>query len=72
MTIESYSPDKLDQCALRLLDIAADLREIARESRKKDINGVPLHDKKALLWIENLESWAKKSKLNFEFLARDR
>lgn len=71
MTIESYTPEKFDQCALRLFDIAADLRNIAKESRKKQIEGIPIHDKKALLWIENLETWAKKSKLNFEFIARD-
>ncbi len=66
MTIENYTTDKIDQTALRLFDLAADLRSIGREARKKNIAAVPIHDKKALLWIENLELWVRKSKAVFE------
>ncbi len=71
MTIENYTTDRLDQTALRLFDLASDLRSIAREARRKGIVAVPVHDKKALLWIENLELWVRKSKANFEIAASE-
>ncbi len=66
MTIENYTPEKLDQCALRVFDIAAELRFIAVESRKHGLQSISIHDRNALLWIEKLELWAKKSKIGFE------
>ena len=71
MTLENYTPEKLDLCALRLIDIVADLRAISQDARKKGLEGIPIHDKKALLWIENLEIWAKKSRMNCEILFKD-
>ena len=68
MTLNHYTPQQLDECALRLLDIAALLRSIAQESRKNGIEEIPIHDKKALIWLENLEMWAKKSRLTFELM----
>ena len=74
MTIENYTPDKLDQCALRVFDIAAELRSLAKESRKRGVKSVSVHDKNAILFIEKLELWAKKSKISFEvyFAGEDR
>jgi len=70
MTIEQYTPEKFDQLALRLLDLVSELREIANEARQAGVGTLPVHDKKALLWIDNLELWTKKSKVSFELLTR--
>ena len=66
MTLTYHSPTQLDEYALRLLDIAASLRSIAQDARKNEIEEIPIHDKKALIWLENLEIWAKKSRITFE------
>lgn len=71
MTLEKYSPEKIDECVLRLFDIAAELRCMAREARKRGVDAVPVHDKKALLWIENLEQWSRKSKVTFEIASSE-
>lgn len=68
MTLNHYTTRQLDECSLRLLDIAAMLRSIAQDSRKNGIEEVPIHDKKALIWLENLETWAKKSRITFELM----
>ena len=70
MTIEQYTPEKFDQMALRAFDVAAELREIANGARLAGIENLPVHDKKALEWIDNLEQWAKKNRVCFEILAR--
>ena len=70
MTLEQYTPEKFDQLALRLLDLVSELREIANEARLAGIETLPVHDKKALLWIDNLELWTKKSKVCFKLLTR--
>ncbi|MGL4595459.1 MAG: hypothetical protein ACRCUY_12100 [Thermoguttaceae bacterium] len=66
MTISHYSPENLDSCALRLFDIAAELRGIAKEARRRDLGNFPVHDKKAIIWIEQLEIWVKKTHLGIE------
>jgi len=60
MTLQKYGPEKLDEMALRVLDLAGIIRQMANESREQDIAELPLHDKKALLWLGNLETWAHK------------
>jgi len=72
MTIEQYTPEKFDQLALRIFDLAAEFREIANGARHTGVESLPVHDKKALLWIENLEQWAKKNRVSFEILNRSR
>ena len=69
MTLEQYTPEKFDQLALRLLDLVSELREIANEARQVGVGTLPVHDKKALLWIDNLERWAKRNRISFELLA---
>jgi hypothetical protein len=66
MVLEPYTPDQLDQIALRVLDVCARIREIARRSREQQMEQVPLHDKKALEWLGKLEEWAAKSERDFE------
>lgn len=61
MTREPYHPDRLDELALRLLDVSAQLRAMARRSREEQLEAVAMHDKKALEWITRLEQWALKA-----------
>ena len=60
MTLEPYSPEKLDQFALGLLDLAAILRKMANDSREHGITDLSLHDKKAQDWFGRLDHWAHK------------
>jgi len=66
MTLNAYDAAMLDQFALRLLDLAAVVRQMSQRSREYGIDGVGLHDKKALEWITNLERWARKSAADLE------
>lgn len=70
MTIENYTPEKLEGCALRLLDIAAEIHAIARQMRQNDIADISLNDKKAILLFEELEAWTIRSKSKAEIVIR--
>lgn len=61
MTLESYSPDELDQLALRTLDVCGRLRQLAQRGREESLPGIALHDKKALEWLGKLEEWIHKT-----------
>ena len=66
MVLEPYTPDQLDQIALRVLDVCTQIRDIARRSREQRLERIPLHDKKALEWLGKLEEWAAKSQRDFD------
>jgi len=66
MTLQTYDPQKLDQFALRLLDLASIVRQMAAQSREYGIADLALHDKKALEWCANLEQWARKTQVDLE------
>ncbi|MCE5303847.1 MAG: hypothetical protein LLF97_12175 [Planctomycetaceae bacterium] len=66
MTLQTYNPDQLDRLTLRMLDLAAILRQMANRSREHGIADFPLHDKKALEWCINLEQWAQKTQADLE------
>ena len=66
MTLQAYDPGQVDQFALRLLDLAAILRQMANRSRENDIADFALHDKKALEWCAKLEQWAHKTQADLE------
>jgi hypothetical protein len=66
MTLTPYSPDQIDQLALRLLDVAGTLRQMANRCRENDFEGYTLHDKKALEWCAALQRWAHKSSADLE------
>ena len=66
MTLQTYDPEKLDQFALRLLDLAAIVRQMASRSREHGIADVALHEKKALEWCAKLEQWAHKTRADLE------
>jgi hypothetical protein len=58
MTLVPHSPATLDALALRLLDIAALVREMANSSRENQIESLQLHGNKAQEWMTRLEEWA--------------
>jgi hypothetical protein len=66
MTLTPYSPEQIDQLALRLLDVAGMLRQMANRCRENDLEGYTLHDKKALEWYAALQRWAHKSAAELE------
>ena len=66
MTLKTYDPAQLDRLALRLLDLASIVREMATRSREHDIADLALHDKKALEWCIKLEQWASKTRVDLE------
>lgn len=66
MTLKPYTPEMLDDFALRMLDLAALLRAMASRSREHGIAGLTIHDKKAREWYTNLDRWARKSHAELE------
>lgn len=66
MTLKPYTPEMLDQFALRVLDLASLLREMARRSREYQITDLAVHDKKPNEWLHNLERWIRKSQAELE------
>ncbi len=66
MTLQPYGPDKLDQFALRLLDLAAILRGMANRSREHGVDDLAMHDKKSLEWCARLDEWVHKSQADLE------
>ena len=66
MTLKPYDPQMLDQFALRLLDLAAVVREMAQRSREYQIDDFALHDKKVHEWCSNMERWVRKSQAELE------
>jgi len=66
MTLQTYSPEQLDELALRMLDLAALLRQVAQSARQHEIPSLPIHDKKALDWFAKLESWGRRCQSDME------
>ena len=66
MTLQTYDPRQVDQLALRLLDLAAIVRQVANQSREHGIADLAMHDKKALEWCTKLEQWAHKTRADLE------
>ena len=71
MTYTQYTSDQLDAMVLEILDVAIILRKMSSTARKYNIKEIPIHDKKAIQWCENLQQWARKSKLNLDLLVAD-
>jgi hypothetical protein len=66
MTLEPYDADRLDQAALRILDISAAFRQMATILRAEPDLDFSMHDKKAAEWLANLEHWAAESRAKLE------
>ncbi|MGD9720809.1 MAG: hypothetical protein AB7O59_14055 [Pirellulales bacterium] len=61
MTLEAYDPDRLDQLALRMLDLCARVRTMARQSREAGVEKLDLHDRKAREHLDRFEEWLYKA-----------
>jgi hypothetical protein len=70
MTLAAYSPEQLDQLALRLLDVAAVFREMALTGREHGVGQLDLHDRKAQEWCDRLEHWARKAQADLDVRIR--
>ena len=66
MTLELYDAERLDQTALRILDLAAAIRQMAAVLRVEPDIEFSMHDKKAAEWLANLERWAADSQAKLE------
>jgi hypothetical protein len=72
MTLVVYDADRLDKTALRILDVAAKIRQIAVVLREEPDVDLAIHDKKATEWLAQLENWAEDStaKLQMSLIKR--
>ena len=61
MTRKPYSPEQLDQLALRFLDLSSVLRKMSIFIDENDILSIDLNDRKTLEYLDRLELWAHKS-----------
>ncbi len=61
MTLKAYDADRLDQLALRMLDLCGRVRDMARHSRDEGITGLHLHDRKTLEHLDAIEQWLFKA-----------
>ncbi|MCE9554121.1 MAG: hypothetical protein K8T91_12200 [Planctomycetes bacterium] len=60
MTLQQYGPERLDELALRMLDVASLFRDMANQQRQGDPKAaVGLHDRKLLEWLSSIEVWAE-------------
>lgn len=66
MTLQPYDADRLDQLALKTLDISHILRSMANRVRQDPPGALALHDKKALEWLSHLEHWTQKCEAELE------
>ena len=66
MTRESYDPEQIDALTLRVLALCSRLQALASRSRASQLESIPLHDRKALEWIEKLEHWLHKAEAEAE------
>ena len=66
MTLQAYDPDKLDQLALRVLDLSCIFRNMGSKARADQPSRLNLQDRKAHEWISNLEQWARKAETELE------
>jgi len=66
MTLNAYNPEQLDQFALRLLDLAGMIREMARRARDAEVQSLALNDRKAQEWYGKLERWVLKAQAELD------
>jgi len=66
MTLQPYQPDELDVLALRLFDLTATLRRMAKRCRDEKIKRFDLHDRKLLEMLGKIEEWAHDAEARLE------
>lgn len=70
MTLVPYTPERLDELALRLYDVAGLVRQMGHTMRRETLAERVIHDRKALEWIDKLEDWCQKSEAGLEAAVR--
>jgi len=70
MTKTSYDADQFDALALRLFEIACELKALGRAVQDERLTEFALHDRKPREWLGKLEAWTAgaRRKLNDEVL----
>lgn len=58
MTLAPFTPDSLDELALRILDLAGTVRGMSNLSRENGLDHLSLHINKVREWMGRLEDWA--------------
>ena len=59
MTLQSYSADKFDDLATRLIEISGKFRELAKIQKQSGIKAISLNDRKLQEWMIHIEVWAQ-------------
>lgn len=62
MTKSRYDAERFDDLARRLLDVACDLKGLARTVSDEGLEDFALHDRKPREWLGKLEDWAAKAR----------
>lgn len=66
MTLRAYTPGDFDLLAMRFLDLAGIVREMAKKTKEMEAQSFPLNDKKAEEWLGQLERWALRADTDLE------
>lgn len=57
MTKSSYDPERFDALAMRLFEVASELKGLGRVVQEEKLTEFQLHDRKPLEWLGKLEAW---------------
>ncbi len=60
MTLQPYTPERLDALVLDVLDVASSLRKMSIIMRENEIDSLDLNGRKSLEWLANLNAWTHK------------
>lgn len=66
MTLAPFTPESLDQLALRMLDLAGTIRGMANASREHGLGSFSLHVNKVQEWMGRMEDWANDGSVKIE------
>lgn len=72
MTLALFTPEALDELALRLLDLASRARVMAQKSRENELDSVQLHAQKVQEWLGRLDEWSIDAEARLEGQIRKR
>jgi len=66
MTLSKFSPETLDDLALRVLDLAGVFRAMARQAEEENAQNFQLNANKAHEWLDQLEQWGARAATDLE------
>ncbi len=55
---------------MRLFDVAADVRAMARQLSQSEVEEIPLNDKRVQIHLDEIENWAIRSRSKLEIQLR--